>query len=330
MSARGLAGCGSIDLAVTSISGGAGVRFNPAILAGPIGILSNVRLFAGCDLSSFRTVVPPARAAQVGSRTVEVAAGTPLLALSAEGAGAAPRVVLRGPDGTVVDLSGEAGSVKQGAFLGLRAEAEDRTLFLVAEPAAGRWTVTGDGVVRLQRAGRLAPIAVSARVTGKGPRRVLRYRVPRRSGQVVRFAEEADGGGQLLRAVTGGGRGRQRFVVADARGTSRRIVAQVSQDGLPRDNVVVARFSAPSPRVGRVRRLRVTRKGRVGWRAAPFATGYEAVVTLRTGARRLVALGRRKRTLTVRGLRRVTVTALGANGRRGPAASAAPRKRKRR
>lgn len=317
LSARGLAGCGTVDLGLTDISGGAGVRFTPGLLqGGALAILANVRLFTGCDLSSFKTVVPPGRAAGPDVRPVSVTAGSDVLALSAEGLGAAPRVVLKDPAGAVVaDLSGAADTVRTQSVLALRAEDEDRTLFLVGRPAAGTWSVEGPGVVRLQRAGKLPPVRIRAHVTGRGPRRVLRYAIAREPGQVVRFAESAEGGGQLLKEIKGGGTGSFEFTVADASGSARQIVAQVSQDDLPRDNVVVARFRAPSPRVGRPRRVRIARTGRISWRPARFARSYEVVVTRADGSRTLIDAGRR-RAVTVRRARGALVTALGVNGRR--------------
>jgi hypothetical protein len=343
VSNRGFAGCGSIDLDfLGSISGGAGVRYNPTLLLGPQAILANLRLFTGCDLSSYSTVVaaPAAHAsAPAGSRSITVERGERSLVLAVDGAESAPKVALRGPDGTVVDLLAGSDSVRAKTALGARSDDERRSFFIVAKPAAGRWTIEpGDGstaIVRVQRAEVLAKPKISVRVRGKGPRRVMSWKIARQAGQVVRFVEQADGGAQTLFGVRGGGHGTKRFVVSEARGTKRTIVAQVQQDGLPRTNVVVARFSAPSPRVGKPR-VRVKRTGKraiVTWKRTFYAARYDVIVERSTGARTVVSPRGKKRQVVVARLPkavglRVRVVGISKSGRRGAAGKAklAPRK----
>lgn len=337
VSNKGLAGCGTLETLLGDISAGAAVRFNPTILAGAAGIFSNVHLFWGCDLSPYNVVV--ARASADGARTVRVNKGERALVLSAEGLGAAPKVTLKGPDGTTVDLASTNAHKEKGRY-GLRVENEDRSVFLIGRPAAGIWTLepAADSVrvVRVTRAHVLSKPKVSAGLRRAGAARILTWSVKRQSGQVVRFVEQGVRGGQPIATVKVGGRGSKRFIPADAAKPGRTIVAQVEQDGLPRENIVVAKFSAPSPKVGTARGLRVKRRGAqalISWRPAFLATRYDVVVTRSDGSRAVLSAPKGKRAVSV-GLGkqqslRVKVVGISATGKRGRPATAklaAPRK----
>jgi hypothetical protein len=334
ISNRGFAGCGSVDLGfLGDISGGAGVRYNPTLLLGPAAILSNLRLFVGCDLSDWKTVVAaPASAQAEGSKVVRVVRGEKALAVAVDGDTAAPKVVLRGPDGTVIDVSGEAESAKVKNGLGARSDEERRTFFLVGKPATGRWTIepaTGSArIIKVLRSQVLPKPKVAVKVRGRGAKRVLSWNVARRAGQIVRFVEQADQGGQVIATVKGGGRGSKKFIVAEARGPKRQIVAQVEQGGLPRDNIVAATFSASSPKVGRAK-VKVRRKGKgavVAWSPAFYATHYDVIVERSTGARSVLSPIGKKRQLAIAGLGKagvvVKVVGISKNDVRGPAVTA--------
>lgn len=332
LSNAGLAGCGRIQLEVPLIgkflslfskhpkhvtidlAGGASVDFvddlPPITLPA---LLANLHLFLGCDISAYRTVthaVTPRGVTSGGySFTVQRNAGASLFSL--EGAGATPLVKLRSPSGRVFDLTDAVKGKSFGhAAWGKVVNSENRAVLLVGDPQAGTWTAqTASGaasVVRVRQASILPKPAVQARVSGRGTRRTLRYTVQPVSGQVVRLFEMARHGEQLLRTVHTGGHGRLRFTVSEASGTHRRIVAEVEQDGLPRANLTVARFLAPSPRVGRVPHVHVRRRGRnavVSWGRTYFARSY--LVTARYGDGRNVPLPPR------RGARHVLVPRVG-------------------
>ncbi len=331
ISSRGMAACGEVPFA--GLEMGAGIQWNPALLTGPLGIISSIELFTGCGMEKFKPITPSSlRSAQTGGRSFTVERGEDNLVLSVEGLGAAPRATLRGPDGTVVDVTGEDEGVHAGRAVGMRIEDEDRTVFLVKDPAAGDWTVTpaADSVeiVNIRQA-RVAPEPrVSARVVRAGSAYELRWSVARHDGQVVRFVEQAPGGGQDLLTVRGGGRGVKRFIPSEATSARRAIVAQVEQDGMPRKNIEVVKFSAPSPRVGRAGRLRARRRGRgavITWSRAFLARGYEVTVTTTTGERSLytTTAGRRQITiprLSTRDSLTATVVGVSPAGKLGPGA----------
>jgi hypothetical protein len=183
-------------------------------------------------------------------------------------------------------------------------------------------------IVRLQRAEILPKPKVSARVGGAGIARVLRWSVAPRPGQVVRLVEEGDRGGQTLVTVKGGGRGTKRFITSETNSPRRQIVAEVEQDGMPRDNLTVARFSAPSPRVARSPRVRVRRRGRnvlVTWKPAFYARRYEVTATRSNGVKQYILPPAGRTRLTIKGVSRldgVTARVVGVSpsGVRGKAA----------
>ena len=120
-----------------------------------------------------------------------------------------------------------------------------------------------------------------------------------------------------------------RFVPAEANGTKRTIVAQVSQGGLPHANLTVARLFARSPKVGRVRRVRVRRsktKAIVTWTPATFAKSYRVTVRRGSGDVTLLTPKGRTRQVVVRRVARregliATVIGVSPTGRPGAARS---------
>jgi len=347
MSNRGFAMCGrgkllDLDTGVgilddigdaTEVAAGASVNFPGGVPPlNIIALIANLETFWGCDISGYKTIAPRAASAQAeGSRTVSVAAGENSLVLQVEGQGAAPRVALKGPDGTTVDLGGEAAKAKVPKAFGVRMEDEDKAVFIVGKPAAGAWQLIpaagSPAIVGIRRAEILPKPQVTGKLGGAGSSRILRYSVAKIPGQVVRLYEQAVGGGQLLKKVTGGGKGTIRFTTAEALGTKRTIVAQVEQDGRPRTVLTVARFSAPNPKLARAK-VRVRRAGSravVTWSSAVGAARYKVAVAV-TDGRRLLLLpkGRARRVVVPRVSKRHGVTArvvgLSPKGRRGPAA----------
>ncbi|MEX2105798.1 MAG: hypothetical protein WD810_02760 [Solirubrobacterales bacterium] len=185
----------------------------------------------------------------------------------------------------------------------------------------------GTGGARLSAAAGV----IRASVGGKGRRRSVRFRAPRRAGQRITFAEEAK---RVYREIgsTGKSRGTLSFRPASGPGGKRRIVAIVEQDGVPYEKLTVARYAAPAtPRPARPRRVVVRRRGGrliVGWSRVRGVSGYEVRVSLpRDGRRLLFFPSPRKRGVRVSGversdLARVTVAAIGRDLRTGRAAKA--------
>jgi hypothetical protein len=123
---------------------------------------------------------------------------------------------------------------------------------------------------------------------------VLRYRVAAVQGQRVTFEERGNGVTRTLLTATRSGR--MKFRPAAGPGGTRRIVALVEQDGLPRKRITVARFKAPRwARPGAPRGVKVavpglasaaavkTRSATITWRPARGAQRYGVRVALEDG-----------------------------------------------
>jgi hypothetical protein len=186
-------------------------------------------------------------------------------------------------------------------------------------------------VVRVRMSRVLPAPKVKVHVSGHGSRRTLSYTIAKLPGQRVRFVEDAPGGLKTIGTVKEGGRGKLRYVLGEATGTARKIVAQVSQDALPRVNLTVARYSAHNPKVG-TPRVKIRRSGTraiITWKTASLATSY-LVSALSSGHRTAYlppAKGRDARRVVVTGVTRdesvaALVVGVSARGSRSAAGRA--------
>lgn len=354
ISNRGLAGCGSVRIRVPIISdiigaitghksitvaGGASIDFvdgRPPLST--IELINNLSLFTGCDIGGYfslpRMVGP--RAASPGSATFRLPAKAGPTLLSLEGAGAAPRVILHAPSGAVYDFSDatQTGGKRIGddEAWGVVIPKENRTVAIIPRPTGGLWSATvaagSPAVVRVRRAAVLGPVAVKGHVTGHGTHRVLHYRLGPQKGQSVRFVELAEGGVKPIKTVTHGSKGTVRYTVGEAGGKARRIVAQVTQDSHPRSNLTIARYSAPNPEIGQVRKLRVRRHGHkatISWKAGALDRTYLVRVDYGSGLRILLRPKPNAHRIVTRNVHkgeglRVRVIPFSTAGRRGPTA----------
>jgi hypothetical protein len=134
----------------------------------------------------------------------------------------------------------------------------------------------------------------------------------------------------VIRTVTNGGHGKVSFTPAEARGTHRTIVAEITQNGLPRKNITVAHYVTGGPTVGVARHIKVRRRGHraiISWGAATLARNYEVVVKYGDGQRILLVPKKGKRQVVAprvskkEGLR-IQIVAISFRGHRGPPALA--------
>jgi hypothetical protein len=270
---------------------------------GSINFLANA-----CDVGPMRAAV-----AQAGVRRFPVPrnAGVHVLELSGTGP-----FTLRDPSGATVSTD----VLQSDRLLVVRDGGRDVTSVVLYGPAAGTWSVEGGGA--LSTAAALPQPTVKARVSGRGAKRKLSWKVRRIPGQTVTFVER---GSRTLRTLGSSTRasGALRFSPDPVAGRRRTVEAVFSQAGAPRATLVAARYTAPPPpRLGRVRRVKL-RRGTLTWRRQRAAASYSVAVRLRDG-RTLsfepkaprVKVGRK-----VRGRVRATITPLGRDGSPGPAAS---------
>ena len=345
LSNNGFAVCGSVEVLWEEIGVGAGIYFPNGQLPDSLGaLIDTIEVFTGCNLGKWRVMpsivgMPRAHAAQSAqaaqaARTIEMPRAPRGMGVMFHGAGGPPRVVLRSPTGKVYDFTDSTDGKLVDDAWGVQVEDESKSVVLFRNPQPGRWTIEpapgSPEIVQIEQSNVLPNAEVKGTVGGIGSSRILKYRIPKIAGQSVRLIEQANGAHHLLRVVKGGGKGTIRFRTAEADSNRRKIVAEVTQDGLPRANIDVASFTAPNPQVGPARRVRVRRRGRtavVTWRKSPLAQRYDVVVRAGDGGRSLLSPSGKRLRVTVPGVAKneglvVRVIAISTRGRRARAAQA--------
>jgi PKD repeat protein len=286
-------------------------------------------LAGACDLGPWTaTASPRARAAQ-NERTLTLPSGLDVAAFEVTGAGGAPRVTVTGPKGErIVTPAGLGG--RTATSLVTLDPGSAKTYVAVAAPSGGAWKITTDpgspAIAAARSAQALPDPEVSAKLGGKGARRTLRYRVKPLPGQTVVFSERSP----VLAHEIGrarGAAGTLRFAPGEGAAGARSIVALVSQNGLPRAEVTVARYRAPRParpgRPGKVTFRRSATSLAVVWRAsAGRPRAYEVRVTTINRRQELHRVSPRRTRLRIADIKpadRVTVaiTPLTAKHQRG-------------
>jgi hypothetical protein len=279
------------------------------------------------------------RAHAAGAMGFSVPAHAPAASLIVHGAGGAPGIALIAPGGQPVTLEGKYGPGQHAASL---ADAGANATYVgIQHPRPGRWTVA-------EASGNQVPItaveysiaesspSVSARVTGSGLSRAVRYHVKTSANVEVTFAERA---GRLLHVI-GRARGRSgtiHFRPAFGPAGRRQLIAQITNTGLPlRDRTLGSFFVPRVPRPGHAAGLRVAAGRRAftfTFRPPVHATRVLIRIVATDGRhlQRVVSPGTRGGSLPVIGFRDgiiVTVVGLAPDGARGPATTARARRKK--
>jgi hypothetical protein len=334
VSNRGLTGCWNVHInyfigSVTWSVGGA-YRWgdsSPSVYIPPFS--------DSCDdhFGDYR-VTGAAAAAPDGPRTLHVGRGLHSVMVRVTGSGDAPAFTLTGPKG-VQAVTGDENTLTGGGTVGTyRSQQAATTWVAILHPPAGKWTITpqpgSSPITSVALANYIPGASIHAHVTGRGYHRILHYKLRRRPGQVVRFAESAKGVSHSIGSVSSK-RGAIAFTPAIGHAGRRQIVAQVSRDGLLRAQYVVASYTAPGPpKAARPPHLRVSRRRSrlsISWGAAANATrGYQVVVIASDGRRLLFQRPVRRRSVTVPAFSssgaKVKVEGVGPDGNTGRAATA--------
>ena len=297
-----------------------------------------LHLFGGlggtCDLSAYRPSSSSA-AAGTGARALRLPPGTRLASFVVQGQGAPPLVTFSGPHGLSVSTPTGAPGLKNAHFWLIRNAADDSTYLALTGPdLGGTWTISPQSgsapVTGATYALARPPVKVSARVTGHGRRRVLRYRLRPQPGQQVVFYEVGAGGAQRIIGTAQRARGTLAFTPTEGPGGRRKIVARVLENRLPRASLNVASYLAPAPvRPARPRRLTLRRVGGTlvaAWAPARGASSYEVTFTTINHRRQLIELPASRRSVVFTIVRPVDAATVGVVGldadlRPGPAAT---------
>ncbi len=273
-----------------------------------------------CDYTPYAETSPLAARAAAGSYAVKLPGGLPSAMVRVRGAGAAPNLKVVDPHGHSISASANA-IVVQGTD-------PDTTLVGLRHPLGGRWTITAAAgsapITDVAVAHGLPALNVKARVSGRGTRRMLRYRVTGLEGRRVTFVERGHGIADVIgtaRRATG----TIRFAPQSG-APARSIVALVEDANGPGHQLAITTFKASGyARPGRPSKVRVRRRHArisIRWRRVPGAVRYEVLVALSDHSRVLRIVRRTHVVLADPMPKRrgtVLIGAIGANGDRGPA-----------
>lgn len=258
----------------------------------------------------------------------------------------APGFVLSGPGGLRIEHpGGDADPVSTDEHEVFPAPSASVTNVRISSPRPGAYTVDDrpgeDAIAGVAHALPLPKPKVRAKVSGRGAKRVLRFRARRVKGQSLRFVEQGKGRVRAPIGRTAKARGRLRFRPSSGPGGKRRVVAIVEQSGAPRARLGVTSYRAPKAQLPRKpRKLRLRRKRRklvVSWRKVARAKRYAVAWKLRDGRRGAKVVRKRRVVIKkVPGINagKIRVAGLRADNVAGKAARAKlkpkPKKRKRR
>jgi hypothetical protein len=288
---------------------------------------------SGCDLGPIRFSRSARAAAADGTRTVRIPARLPSASVQVTGADGPPKITLVAPDGEKIVTPADDSGRQDGRFILVQDARSKTTSVMIVKPPAGAWKVvpaaSSTAIRAVGVAHGLPQPKVTTRVTGKGARRTLRWRLRSIPGQRVRLVETGRSGGHVI-ANTNRRTGTKRFKPAAGLGAKRRIVAVVEQGGLPRRKLSGARFTVKVPKAARPLRPRsahwtMTADAlRVTFTARSKRLDHQVEVVRASGVKRvdLVPAGRSSSVLpglwAGEKVQSVTVRAVARDGRLGP------------
>ncbi len=266
-------------------------------------------VLAHCDVAEYTIAplhphegitFPSASSAQAPAappaKSITVAPHERALVLQVAGVGGAPRLALTDPKGktytpTATQTNGRP--VTDGAFSSAYLPQGDITLLRVEKPIAGEWVLSprpgSPAIQSVTSSKALPPLKVSARVSGSGRRRTLKWNATGLAGRTLRFTERAHDVGQTI-VVTKKAKGSAAWSLQGGSAGPRKVEADVlSEKGIPFATPVVTSFRAPGPpRPGRPGRVTVRRRGEtavIRWPKLKGATGYTVKVRGSDGRR---------------------------------------------
>lgn len=268
-----------------------------------------------CNIAQFRSLPMPANLASLhrfptseapsasqaqALPSFTVPHGQSVAAIGVLGAGGAPNVTLKGPDGRTIETPA-GGYLKDPKEVVIADGSKTmETYFLIDHPVPGKWTIASNPgsapVTGVDQAAGLPSPNLRAKLSrvGRGRER-LRYSLRKIKGQQVSFVDAHKGHGFRVLGQAHGSQGTIAFSPSSDLGRRHEIVAWVTQDGHPREDVTLVHYTTPPPpALPAPRGLKAVRHGRavtVSWQAIPGAAGYTLTVHLSNGVRQHYALG---------------------------------------
>ncbi len=260
----------------------------------------------GCDFTPFRAAKPSraSASAATGPRTVRLRRGERVVGLALRGAKGAPRVRLLGPHGERFSSGAGVEPLAAKAVIVIPEPGLDTTYVYLKHPSAGLWRVQsldGTAVRRIDAAHQLPEPKVSATITGRGAQQLLRWKARPIPGQQIALIDRTDGVATTLQDFTARNSGKLRFTPENATDAPRTIEADVLQNGIPRTQLTVARYSASgsSKPAARIAISSVSCRGRTCKVKLRLPSGTRRVrIQLRRGKRKIATSTHRAKAST--------------------------------
>ncbi len=268
-----------------------------------------------CDIVQFRSLPMPANLASLhriptvhepsagvtqALPSFTVPHGQGVTAIGVRGTGGAPNVTLKGPDGRTIGTPAGGYLKDPNEVVIADGRKTMETYFFINHPAPGKWTIASDPgsvpVAGVDQAAALPSPNLHAKLRRAGKdRERLRYALRKIQGQQVSFVDAHKGHGFRVLGQAHGSHGTITFSPSSDLGRQHEIVAWVTQDGHPREDIALVHYTTPPPPVlSAPRGLKATRHGRtmtVRWQAIAGAVGYTLTTRLSNGVQQHYALG---------------------------------------
>ncbi len=216
--------------------------------------------FNGCDFSGLYTLgagaadrisAAAAASAAAAGEPITIPSGRAREEFVAVGNTEPPRVALIGPGKYKLETPSTPDKLTAvGNAVAVAVSSSDSTYFIVNNPSAGKWHIAplknAPPPERVEYAAPFEPVALSASVTGTGYARTLHWSYAAQHGVTIDLVEEGGATQTLVEGATKGGTAG--FEVSPGPAGERTIVAQVYVDGVLKETLTVASFTAPAPR----------------------------------------------------------------------------------
>jgi hypothetical protein len=301
------------------VGGCNGGPFNTAISAG-----ASTSAPSGGDTRGGKDaadVGPVANGAAV-AQTFTIKPHSHVAAVAVHGATGAPQLSLKGPGGLhlkVTKASPNAFGPSAGMVMDV---SDDRTYILfLRTPARGVYHLTplpGSSPIRwVDFSQPLPPVSVHGKLRSMGCKEQLRWSARTEPGQTITLLDRS-GNSQIPLATSSGSSGKLTFTPNPAATSAQQIIAEVTEQGTQRAEVVLAHLQAPNG-TGRVTRLRA-HHSTISWSPVCAASYYYASTGSGSSAQILTTKAT-KLTIPGKGKRKVTVKTVNARGQAGKPAT---------
>ena len=236
ISSKGIAACGKFSYGIGSVEPGFSYRYGddwPTVF------------LDSCDFGGLRVArASSASAAASSVRKVSVSGGRRAVVLVAKGRpGRAPRIAVTGPKGMRITSKANGQATRRGRFMVVPNKQDGTTSVLVLAPAAGAWKIRsldGRAIKSVGSANALPEPSVTVKHDKKRKRLTWTLRVIK--GQSIKLVETgADGKARRVLKTTNKAKGSLAYKPAVGATT---VVAEVTQNGLPRESRTVVKLTA--------------------------------------------------------------------------------------